>query len=116
MKLLTRSEVDSLGATFGYKPYTGGTGPSDAQVRQNNIALLKVLDEAEIPCKLERDPTLGDEYPVPCVKVLDVYVGYDRWGFCDTGLNGPELDQADLYTAYLRLYNEYMNNMEGVLS
>ena len=116
MKPLTETEVQVLGSTLGFKPYTGSQGPTDSHARQNNIVLMKILDESEVPCKLERDPTLGDEYPVPCVKVLDVYVGYDRWGFCDTGLNGPELDQADLYTAYLRLYNEYMNNMEGVLS
>ena len=83
----------------GYKPYTGGTGPSEEQIEQNNLALKKFLAAEGIETEVVMTDFDGaTDIPVQVLQVTPEYtVGYDRWGFVgEPRVEGDELDQGNL--------------------
>lgn len=88
-----------------YEPYSGGAGPSEEQIKKNNLTLQAALQKEGIETELIRtdfDGLLDEE-----IEVLElapgVTIGYDRWGFAGEVLKGREkgdvLDQGDLEDA-----------------
>lgn len=81
-----------------YKEYTGGTGPSEEQVYQNNQALLEELLKHGIQAKHDDLNNIVSDLSDEPIQILTFdkdgtvhTVGYDRWGFCSETM---DLDQA----------------------
>lgn len=81
-----------------YVPYIGPNGPDKKQINANNEALCQALREANNEAAIVPDPENSEESVVLC---NGKYVAYDRWGFCDTGL---DLDQASFDETFVFLF------------
>lgn len=98
-----------------YEPYTGGAGPGEEQIAQNNYALCMALIKQGIPAILVQDPNPEgapaepEELPL-VVKVEDVHIAYDRWGFCTIEVS--DLDQAQWDTTLQWAKNLYFKVRE----
>ena len=90
--------------TYFYKPYTGGAGPSDELISNNNRALCQRLNEEyrilaaiELASKYHEGIDPRDDYEVVVfsLKGKTYTISYDRWGYvCDQA--GDDLNQASL--------------------
>ena len=113
---LSAKQINEYAAKNGYETYTGGCGPTYDQMKTNAIVLFDLIKMTGIPCKLEHDPVFDDTENYPkSVKVLDIYVGYDRWGFCSSD-NELTLDQESLESAYNFCVDTYISNLKGIQS
>lgn len=88
-------------ADLKYEPYTGGGGPTEDQVRNNNQALKEMLEAAVSDIKITDALHPDYEDPTPIIIITKdngevLRVGYDRWGFCGEGDVEEGLDQAGL--------------------
>lgn len=96
-----------------YKPYAGGGGPTEPQIKANNAALLTMIQALGFPALMsimhEVDATMrsDDDFEVIVVPVMSkkprrklrrvqLTISYDRWGFVADGHD--EVDQAPLGT------------------
>lgn len=85
----------------GFKDYTGGAGPTEEQVHQNNVALNDALKKKGIQStiiKYNDSKQVGEESFFEVVKAGGKMAGYDRWGFSTP--NGLTLDQSSFEEAF----------------
>jgi len=99
--------------TFGYRPYKGGAGPSEEQVRKRNEALLKALQAKGIKASLKMIDIGADE-EIQTVEANGRQAGFDRWGYNSD--DSDTLDQASFEEAlaYLMGKNESKVNEETI--
>lgn len=85
----------SLNEKYGYRPYSGGAGPTHQQ-EADFVALLHraaLAEGLQASLKLVDDEDIED---VCHVAVGERLVAYDRWGYCSAD---GKLDQASLADA-----------------
>lgn len=87
---------EDLGKTLVY--YSGGSGPSNSTVENNDMFLMNWLKEKGIEFSYVDHPLFKGEEAFKVVKVAGLLISYDRWGFCvdDEQLKyRPELIRCD---------------------
>lgn len=96
--------IEARAAKHGYKPYSGGAGPSKQHVARNNYALAKAMERRGVGVKFVKD---YDGEQIEVVFLGRTRVCYDRWGWNTQNKCRKELDQAPLREAIELLLYAY---------
>jgi len=92
---------------FGYRPYTGGAGPSKEDMVNATAALYCALFSVGMQPRIECEDD-GSDDGILVVTVGSRRVSYDRWGYCNADGNPEtEIDQVDLNGAVAYFQEAY---------